>query len=236
MLTLHLSSLVKFLIGILFLQGSTGLLLYTALRTDLSQTWPLFGALGIALAAMAALWFNAIADNARKVALANAQASFSREREKIRVRAEQEKAREVKNTQRQAERQQQRARVGGQLKTGLLIAGGAGAALLLLMTQMISLGMLALTTAGGAAIGYGVRARQDRLGKAEGALQLGGRDKPVQALTGGIEEAQLVEPRPRKRAAQKILLEPEGVRPLTERGAGTHEGPGPAPARGWETD
>ncbi|TNF55166.1 MAG: hypothetical protein EP309_04430, partial [Gammaproteobacteria bacterium] len=162
MLTLHLSSLVKFLIGILFLQGSTGLLLYTALRTDLSQTWPLFGALGIALAAMAALWFNAIADNARKVALANAQASFSREREKIRVRAEQEKAREVKNTQRQAERQQQRARVGGQLKTGLLIAGGAGAALLLLMTQMISLGMLALTTAGGAAIGYGVRARQDR--------------------------------------------------------------------------
>ena len=70
MLTLHLSSLIKFLIGIVFLQGSTGLLVYTALRTDLTQTWPLFGALGVTLAAMTALWFNAIADGSRKEALA----------------------------------------------------------------------------------------------------------------------------------------------------------------------
>ena len=46
MLTLHLSSLIKFLIGMVFLQGSTGLLVYTALRTDLTQTWPLFCTLG----------------------------------------------------------------------------------------------------------------------------------------------------------------------------------------------
>ncbi len=219
MLTLHLSSLIKFLIGIVFLQGSTGLLVYTALRTDLTQTWPLFGALGVTLAAMTALWFNAIADGSRKEALAKVQASFSREREKIRVRAEQEKAREVKNTQRQAERQQQRARVGGQLKTGLLIAGGAGAGLLLLMTQMISLGMLALTTAGGAAIGYGVRARQDRLGSEGGGggfLGLGRREKPVAVLAAQVEEAQVVLPKPR-RSALKSTSSPESD-------------------RGWETD
>ena len=219
MLTLHLSSLIKFLIGIVFLQGSTGLLVYTALRTDLTQTWPLFGALGVTLAAMTALWFNAIADGARKEALAKVQASFSREREKIRVRAEQDKAREVKNTQRQAERQQQRARVGGQLKTGLLIAGGAGAGLLLLMTQMISLGMLALTTAGGAAIGYGVRARQDRLGSegsGGGLLGLGRREKPVAVLAAQVEEAQVVLPKPRRPALKST--------------------PSPETDRGWETD
>ena len=219
MLTLHLSSLIKFLIGIVFLQGSTGLLVYTALRTDLTQTWPLFAALGITLAAMTALWFNAIADGARKEALAKVQASFSREREKIRVRAEQDKAREVKNTQRQAERQQQRARVGGQFKTGLLIAGGAGAGLLLLMTQMISLGMLALTTAGGAAIGYGVRARQDRLGNGgagAGFLGLGRREKPLPVLEAHIEDAQVALPKPRRGA----------VKPSTR----------PEADRGWETD
>ncbi len=219
MLTLHLSSLIKFLIGIVFLQGSTGLLVYTALRTDLTQTWPLFGALGVTLAAMTALWFNAIADGSRKEALAKVQASFSREREKIRVRAEQDKAREIKNTQRQAERQQQRARVGGQLKTGLLIAGGAGAGLLLLMTQMISLGMLALTTAGGAAIGYGVRARQDRLGSDGGGggfLGLGRREKPVAVLAAQVEEAQVVLPKPRRPALKST--------------------PSPETDRGWETD
>jgi hypothetical protein len=182
MLTLNLSSLVKFLIGILFLQGTTGLLVYTALKTDLNQTWPLFGALGVTVAAMTALWFNAIADNARKQCLAKAQASFSREREKIRVQAEQEKTREVKNSQRQAQRQQQRARTGSQIKTGLLIGGGVSAGLLLLMTLVFSLGLLALTTAGGAAIGYGVRARQERLGSGESLLRLGRRDKPVQVL------------------------------------------------------
>ena len=219
MLTLHLSSLIKFLIGIVFLQGSTGLLVFTALRTDLTQTWPLFGALGVTLAAMTALWFNAIADSTRKEALAKVQASFSREREKIRVRAAQDKAREVKNTQRQAERQQQRARVGGQLKTGLLIAGGAGAGLLLLMTQMISLGMLALTTAGGAAIGYGVRARQDRLGSESGGgglLGLGRREKPVAVLAAQVEEAQAVLPKPRRPALKST--------------------PSPETDRGWETD
>jgi len=236
MLTLNLSSLIKYLIGIFFLQGSTALIVYTAMSTDLSQTWPLFGALGITVAAMTALWFNAIAENTRKASLAKAQESFSREREKLRLRAEQEKTREVRNTQRQAERQQQRARVGAQVKTGLLIAGGASAALLLLMTQMISLGMLALTTAGGAAIGYGVRARQDRLGRGEGALQLGRRDQPVQVLNAGIEEAQLVEPRPRGRVTPKPLLKPQKAPSMTERGSSAKGGAEPGQERGWETD
>jgi len=209
MLSLHLSSFVKFLIGILFLQGSTGLLVYTALRTDLTQTWPLFAALGITLAAMGALWFNAIADNGRKESLAKATASFSREREKLRVQAEQDKVREVRNSQRQAERQQQRDRLGSQLKTGLLIAGGAGAGLLLLMTQMISLGMLALTTAGGAAIGYGVRARQERLGSSNDTLpKLGRRAKPVQFMDKPAPEPRVIEAGPRRRASAAIPPSP----------------------------
>ena len=198
MLPLHLSSFVKYLIGILFLQGTTGLIVYAALKTDLTQTWPLYGALGVTVAAMTALWFNSIATGARKESLAKAQASFSREKEQLRVRVEQEKIREIKNTQRLAKRQQQRARFGSQAKTGLIMAVGVGAGLLLLMTQMISLGVLALSTAGGAAIGYGVRARQERLASGEGdLLRLGRRAKPVRVLEAGSQPQAITQnPRP----------------------------------------
>jgi hypothetical protein len=147
---------------------------------------------------MTALWFSSIATGARKESLAKAQASFSREKEQLRVRVEQEKIREIKNTQRQAQRQQQRARFGSQAKTGLIIAGGVGAGLLLLMTQMISLGVLALSTAGGAAIGYGVRARQERLASGEGdLLRLGRRAKPVRVLEAGSQPQAITQnPRP----------------------------------------
>ena len=104
MLRFSLVSLIKFLVGILLLQGVTALLVVTALKSDLPQTWPLFVALGGTVGILVALWFNSIADSARHQSLAKAKESFSREREKIRVRAEQDKAREVKNTQKAAAR------------------------------------------------------------------------------------------------------------------------------------
>lgn len=165
---LSFTGFVKFLIAILLLQGATVLLVYTAFKTELAQTWPLFGALGVTLGAMTALWLNALSEHARKQSLVKAQASFSREREKIRVRAEQDKTKEIKNAQRQIQREKQRARTGSNLKTGIVIGGAVSAGLALILTQMVTLGLLTLTTAGGAALGYGIRARQERLGLGAG--------------------------------------------------------------------
>jgi hypothetical protein len=181
MFPLSFSSFVKFLIGILLLQGATVLLVHTALRTELSQTWPLFGALGVTLGAITALWFNAVADNARKQCLAKAQASFSKEREKIRVRAEQEKTREFKSAQRQLNKEKQRSQTGSQVKTGIMIGGALSAGAVLLMTQMVTLGLLTLTTAGGAALGYGLRGRQERAGLS-GRNLLGRRAREVEVI------------------------------------------------------
>lgn len=167
--------------GILLVQGVTALLVYTAMKTDLSQTWVLFGALGVALGAVTALWFNAVAEGARRTCLARMQASFSREREKLRVRAEQEKNREVKSAQRQVHRQQQRTETTSHIKTGVVIGGAVSAGVVLLLTQMVTLGLLALTTAGGAALGYGVRARQERLA-ASGRGLFGPRENLVQVI------------------------------------------------------
>jgi len=181
MIPLSLSSLFKFLVGILLLQGATVLLVYTAMKTDLSQTWPLFGALGATVGAVTALWFNTIAESARRQCMAKAQASFSREREKIRVHAEKEKTKEFKTAQRQFHRHKQRSETSSNIKTGVVIGGAVSAGLVLLMTQMVTLGLLTLTTAGGAALGYGVRARQERLGLSGRGL-LGRRETAVKVI------------------------------------------------------
>lgn len=76
------------------------------------------------------------------------------------------------------------------MKTGLMLGGAAGVGVFMVLTQFVTLGLLTLTTAGGAALGYGLRARQDRLGF--GAKNLLRSDKAVNVIdakpTAAIEE------------------------------------------------
>ena len=162
MLRFSVVSLIKFVIGILILQAGTALLVYAAQKTDLTQTWPLFAALGGTLGVLVALWFNSIADSARHQSLAKAKELFSREREKLRVRAEQDKAREVKSTQKAAARAQRVAGLAISPKTGIAIGGAVGVGVAMLLAQFVTLGLLMLTTAGGVVLGYGARMRQER--------------------------------------------------------------------------
>jgi hypothetical protein len=184
MLRFSITNLVKFLIGILIVQGATVLLVVTAQKTSLEQTALFFVALGGTIGVLTALWFNSVADAAGRQALARAQEGFSREREKIRVRAEQEKVKEVRNSQRQVEKEKRRAGTGGNLKTGLMIGGAMSAGLVLMLTSFVSLGLVALSAASGAALGYGVRARQERLGFGRGLAGglLGGERKEVAVI------------------------------------------------------
>jgi hypothetical protein len=183
MLPFSLTSLLKYLIGVLVVQGVTVLLVVTAYRTDLEKTGILFLMLNLAIGALTAFWFTSMAEGTRKQALSRAKEGFAREREKIRVRAEKEKTKEVRNSQRQINREKSRARTGSNLKTGLMLGGAAGVGLVMVLTQFVTLGLLTLTTAGGAALGYGLRARQDRLGF--GGKSLPRAEKPV-----GVIEAQ----------------------------------------------
>lgn len=176
MLSFRLANVLKFLIGILIVQGVTVLLVITALRTSLEQTALLFVLLNVSIGVLTALWFSSVADAAGRQALARAKEGFSREREKLRVRAEQEKIREVRNTQRQVEREKRRAQTGSNLKSGVMLGGAVGVGAVMLLTQFVTLGLLTLTTAGGAALGYGLRARQERLA-ASGRGLLGGRNE-----------------------------------------------------------
>jgi len=177
-----LTSFLKYLISVLFVQGVTVLLVVTAYRTDLERTGLLFLLLNLGIGTLTAFWFTSMAEGVRKQALSRAKEGFAREREKIRVRAEREKAKEIKSNRQRVSQQSQRMRTSGNLKTGMLLGGVAGLGAVLALTQFITLGLLTLSTAGGAAVGYGLRARRERLESGSGKL-LPRTEKPVRTLT-----------------------------------------------------
>ena len=154
----RIGGLFKFLIGILLLQVATGLLTYTAFQTDLKQTAWLFGGLAVTLGVLVSLWFDSIIGNVADRTAARQQKRHHREREKLRLQAERDKAKIA----------QQRKRVSGgaTLKTGAAVGGLVGVGVAMMLAQFMTLGLLTISAAGGAALGYGVRSRQERLVRA----------------------------------------------------------------------
>ncbi|MGB5259119.1 MAG: hypothetical protein WBO34_01190 [Gammaproteobacteria bacterium] len=151
---------IKFLIGIFLLQGATALLLMTAQDADLGKTGWLVGSLGILIGVIAALWFSTISSHASQHSFARASEKFNRQRDRIRRQAEKEKTREIKDSHQQLLRETRRLQNRSTLKLGLGLTGIAGLGVLLLFTQFMTLGLLAVSATGGALLGYGIRARQ----------------------------------------------------------------------------
>ena len=155
MIGIRISGLFKFLIGILLLQVATALLTYTALKTNLQETAWLFGALAATLGFLVALWFDSVIGSVQGQAIARQQKRQSREREKLRVQAEREKVKLA--------RQRKRASSGVTLKTGVAVGGVVGVGVAMMFAQFMTLGLLTVAAAGGAALGYGVRSRQEKM-------------------------------------------------------------------------
>jgi len=155
MLGPRIGGVFKFLIGILLLQVATALLTYTALMTDLQQTAWLFAALAATLGLLVALWFDSVIGSVKEQAVARQHKRHAREREKLRIRAEKDKAKLAK--------QRKRSSGGATLKTGLAVGGTVGVGVALMFAQLMTLGLLTISAAGGAALGYGVRSRQEKM-------------------------------------------------------------------------
>jgi len=160
MVSFSLTAFIKFLVGIFLLQGATALLLMTALDADLHKSGWLVGSLAIVIGVLAALWFSAIASHASQHSLARASEKFNRQRDRIHRQAEKEKTKEIKDSHRQILRETRRLQNRSTLKLGAAMTGIAGLGVLLLFTQFMTLGLLAVSATGGALLGYGVRARQ----------------------------------------------------------------------------
>lgn len=153
--------MIKYLLGLLLLQFITVVL--TVLYSD-NLTGVGLLKLGIPLviiALLAAFWFQSLSENRVNDQLARLKEQFAREREKIRVNAERAKTRVVKDAQKQIASEARRTHAKANFKVGAAFAGVVGAGGLMLLTELLTLGIMTLTTAGGALGGYLYRAKKE---------------------------------------------------------------------------
>ena len=171
---LRVPLLVKYFIGIALVQGVTVLLIYVWLQsgeTRLEATLS-FAALGLVSSLFAALWFSSMAGSEHKVSQIRAEAMLARERERHRRQAERERvkaerarekaeAKATASARRETLRETQKTQNRSHLKMSGAVVGMAGLGAVLVVTQLMSLGLLVLSAAGGTLAGYFLRMRHE---------------------------------------------------------------------------
>jgi hypothetical protein len=168
---------MKFLAGILLVQGATAMLVYAWLQQDQGQVW--FALSALTLAVLASFWFTSIAGHLSKDQLACERNRFAREREEMRAKTERDKVRLIRQGQRQMAKERDRVQNRASLKVGAAFAAVIGIGLVMLMTQFFTLGLFAISAAGGALGGYILRTRRTQDALAE----------PTETATGVIPAA-----------------------------------------------
>ncbi|MGF1642098.1 MAG: hypothetical protein ACFCUJ_00530 [Thiotrichales bacterium] len=154
--------MLRFLPGLILLQAvCVGLVVLFGERLNDPQGWGELGVVMLLIALLAAFWFNSIACHIGADRLADAHQNFAREREKLKVNAERAKLRVVERTHKLTLKEVSRAHAKANLKVGAALAGVAGAGVLMLFTQFITVGLLTLAGTGGVAVGYLIRTRQE---------------------------------------------------------------------------
>lgn len=153
--------MLKFLPGILLLQAITVALVLLA--PDLSGWgWLRLLVPVLIVGLLTSSWLGAIAAHRYKDEISRLQENHARERENLRVNAERAKHRVLKQAHQETIQEVRRTSTQANIKVGLAFAGMAGIGGLLLLTQFMTLGLLTLTTAGGALGGYVLRLRQEK--------------------------------------------------------------------------
>lgn len=159
----------RFLFGILLIQVISLVVFWV--NMDITITWSTQLALKIGLpllllAISTALWFDALGRSRATQTVAKLQESHAREREKLQIKSEREKHKVIKDAHKQINRQSKLASGKANLKVGMAFVVAAVAGVLMLLTELITFGMMTLMTAGGALSGYLFRARRERLPQA----------------------------------------------------------------------
>jgi hypothetical protein len=172
--------MLRFLPGILLLQLATlGICLFIPQPIE-GKAWiavllPIF-LLGISVA----LWFASVAKNNTQEAVNKTKLAFAKERENIQIKAEKAKTRLIDKTHKQIASESRKTHGRANLKVSVAFAVTVGAGILMLVIEMLTFGLMTLTTAGGALGGYLVRAKKAHRELAEQVNQ----DNPLIEVSG----------------------------------------------------
>jgi len=112
------------------------------------------------IALVIAFWFSSIATHQSKDALSKIKDEFSSEKEKLRASAERAKDRVRKDAQKEIRNETTKAHAKANFKVGASFAGVLGIGALFVMAQMMTAGLLLISTASGAMGGYYLRGKK----------------------------------------------------------------------------
>lgn len=151
----------RFLPGIIILQVILAAVVYGAIINNTPTAFAAVAIYILVVSVLFSIWLKSLAELQAKDVISRHKDAFAKEREELRVKAEKEKLKVVKDTQKQYNKESTRANAKANFKVGAAVAGAVGVGAFLVVGQMVTLGLLTLTTAGGGLAGYIVRARQE---------------------------------------------------------------------------
>jgi len=155
--------MLRFFLGLTLAQLVVAVLVHFSPLTNLVEQALLIGFIILLLSTVVTLWFNTVAKHLADKRIALLKEQFASEREKINVSAERAQKKLLKKTQKEIESERRKQNTRANLKIGGTIAVAAGFGVIMLMSQFFTLGLLSLTTAGGAIGGYLAKSRRDQL-------------------------------------------------------------------------
>jgi len=146
---------MRYLPGIVLAQLVSALMLWLN-RDQLTDTngWLLVLLPSLAVALAICFWFGSMTRRLSASTVEKARQEHLREREELRVKAEKAKAKVQRDAHRSIARESRITHSKANLKVGAALTGAVAFGVLMMFTQLASLGLILLSGAGGALAGY----------------------------------------------------------------------------------
>lgn len=153
--------MLKFLPSLIVLQVLLTLVVIAVLQADHELAAVVIAVYILVSGIAFAFWFRSISQLHGKDMIATIKDEHAKDREKIRIETEQQKVKVITEAQKQISKEVKRANAKANFKAGAVVAAAIGLGSLFIIGQMVTLGLITLTTTGGGLVGYLIRARQE---------------------------------------------------------------------------
>ena len=145
---------IKFFFGIVLVQIITVVLVKLS-DNNLDSMGMLRLAIPIlSISLMLAFWFSSMTEHFKKDAIDKLKNKFAKERENLKVNAEKAKIKVIKEAQKSIVYEAKTTHAKANFKVGVAVTGALAVGGLFVFAQMMTVGLLMMTTAGGAIGGY----------------------------------------------------------------------------------
>jgi len=145
---------IKFFFGIVLVQTITVILVLLS-NDNLDSMGILRLAIPIlSISLMVSFWFSSLTEYFKKDAIDKLNSKFAKERETLKVNAEKAKTKVIKEAQKDIAYEAKTTHAKANFKVGISFAGALAVGGLFVFAQMMTIGLLMMTTAGGAIGGY----------------------------------------------------------------------------------